>query len=251
MNEQEKFLEDLKSDQTRDPFEPPKEEEVKVEAEPEETEEESEMKLRNRRERRLAAKLQSEREANIDLNARLQTVNESRTTREGTEQTEYLKRLERIYGTDTPEKREATELLKEAFEGMKKSLREETFQEIEREQSSETKAREKEEGNLDTMMEELEEDFGADFSDTNIRTGFLTLLEKVSPKDRDGYIIEYADPATTWELFESRQNRQQGGPGSRAKELSSRSMTRSGAQTEKAGQMDEATLKMLRENGII
>lgn len=241
MGVQDEFLKDLKTDGQKDElFDEP----LNIEGSGADSPDGFEAK--NRRERRLLRKNQQLREEAIAATARAEAIAESSQFRAGTEETEYLKRVERIYGNDTPEKAEATNLLKEALEGVKQAAKDEALQEFQKERGSESLAVRQEEQNLDNMMEEIEDDYNADFSDPNTRQGFLTLLEKVSPKDRDGNIIEFADPATTWELFESRRDR----ASSRAKELSSRSMTRSG-QSQPSRLQDDATERFLRENGII
>ena len=240
MSEQTEFLKELEVD---DVLTKPLTEETEVQ---EETAEDADMKLKNRRERRLAAKLQAEREANIDLNARLQTITESQALRKGTEEADYLKRIEKIYGNATPEAKEATELLKEALQGLKESAKTEALAELDGRQTSETQAVKTEERNLDNIMDTVEEEYGIDMSNDSERKGFLTLLERVSPKDSDGNIIEYADPDTVAEVYLSRKERSS----SRAKELSSRSMTRSGA-SQPSKLEDDAAVRFLRENGII
>lgn len=209
--------------------------------------EESEMKLKNRRERRLAEKWQSERETNIALNARIAAISESKQLREGTEEADYLKRIERIFGNATPEAQEATELFKEALKGLEASATEKALERFESARGNEAKAIREEEQSLEKMLEELEDEYEADLtSDSATRRGFLTLLEKVSPKDKDGNIIEYADPKTVYELYESRKDK----ASSRAKDLASRSMTRSGA-SEGSKLEEDAQFRFLRENGII
>lgn len=249
-SEQERFLSDLEVKENADVLEAPLTEESAENTETEESSESSEMKLKNRRERRLAQRLQAEREANIELNARLQTINESKQIREGSEEAEYLKRVERIYGNATPEAKEATELLKEALRGVHESAKQEALTEalekFQSEKANEAKAVQQEEQNLDEILDEVEEDYGIDMSNESDRKGYLNLLEKLSPKDDDGNIIEFADPDATAELYLSRKEKSN----SRAKELASRSMVRSGASPESKLEMSSAE-RFLKENGII
>lgn len=247
---QQEFLKDLdienKPDDILDaPLTEEEADEEKTEGEQESTEE-AEMKLKNRRERRLAKRLQSEREANIDLNARYQTLSESRSVRAGTEEAEYLKRVEKIYGDATPEAKEATELLKEALQGVKEKAKQEAIEELEARRNKEVQSVREEEGKLDDIIENLEEEYDVDLTNSADRKGFLTLLEKLSPKDKDGNIIEYADPDSTFELYLSRKEK----ASTKAKELANRSMVRSGASTGSKLEED-STVRFLRENGII
>jgi hypothetical protein len=211
----------------------------------EESEEDTEQKAKNRRERRLLERNQQLREEAIALNARLQGISEAQVTRTE-EPAEYLKRASKIYGDATPEAKEATELLREALNGVKETAKQEAIEELERRNATESNAVKEEEKNLDEMLEMLEDDHGADFSNEDTRKGFLDLLEKLSPKDRDGNIKEYADPETTWEVYESRGR----GSASRAKDLASRSMTRGGGSQDSKLQ-DDAITRYLKENGII
>lgn len=223
-------------------------------SEPEkESTESQELQLKNRRERRLAEKWQKERESNIALNARLEALSESQKIRETTEEADYLKRVAKIYGDATPEAKEATELLKEALRGVHESARKEaltealeTFNKDKKERDDDSKAVEKEENEIEEGLERIEDEFNVDFSDQNTRKGFLTLLEKLSPKDRDGNIKEYADFITAYEVYESQKSKSS----SRAKELASRSMTHGGASQESKLQ-DDATIRFLKENDII
>lgn len=239
-SEQQKFLADLevKDDVFEKPLtEEPITEEVK---EPED----EEFKAKNRRERRLLEQNQRLREEAIATQARLEGIKEAQSLRQE-EPAEYLKRIEKIYGTNTPEAVEATNLLKEALEGVRKTAAEDAYKRFAEEKGSEQQAVQEEERNLDEILDHVEEEYGIDMSGDD-RQGYLTLLEKVSPKDRDGNIIEYADPDTTAELYQSRKEKS----ASRAKELASRSMTRSGA-TQESKLMDDAATRFLRENGII
>lgn len=245
MSEQTDFLKDLDIDNKENVLDRPLTNEVAV-PEKEETAEETEQRAKNRRERRLLEKNQQLREEAIALNARLETIVESKHLREGSEEADYLKRIEKIYGNATPEAIEATNLLKEALQGVLKTAKAESREEIVAERESESLAVQKEEQNLDDILDEVEDEHGIDMSSEADRKGFLTLLEKLSPKDRDGNIVEYADPDATAELYLSRKEK----PNVRAKELASRSMTRSGA-SQPSKIEEDAQVKFLKEHGII
>lgn len=243
--EQQRFLEELEVG-VEDVFEKPLTEETVVEPEKkEETAEETEQKAKNRRERRLLEKNQQLREEAIASNARLQALTEAKQIQEGAEPADYLGRVEKIYGNATPEAAAATELLKSALEGLKLSAKQEALQEFDKQRGAEKEATRKEEEALDHILETVEDEHGIDMSGDD-RKGFLALLEKLSPKDKDGNIIEYADSDATAELYLSRKEK----PNDRAKELASRSMTRSGSSAPTKIEED-ATVRYLKENGII
>lgn len=245
-NVQAEFLKDLDIE-PEDKFEKPLTEETEP-AKEEESEEDG-FKAKNRRERRLLEQNQRLREEAIANAARLQALAEAKALREETVEADFLKAIDPIYGTDSPEKVEATNLLKKAlkgaYESAKREAKEETLKEFDSRKESENNAVAQEEQTLDEMMERIEDDNNIDLSDTD-RKGFLTLLEKLSPKDQKGNIIEYADASTVYELYESRKEK----PSNRAKELASRSMTRSG-QSGESKLADDSTQRFLRDNGII
>lgn len=238
MNESEQFAQENQNilDQPLTP-ETPEVEEVTTDEEPEED-------PKNRTERRLREKLERERIANIELNARLSTLSEVQKFRE-TEVDAY-EAVGKIYGTDTPETQAATELLKNALrnveERAKSSALEEFRQERQREQEEVRQASER----LDNYIEELEDEHNVTFS-PQMQKSYFTLLEKMSPKDNDGNIIEYADPHAVYEVFsEKLQKRSE----SKAKDLASRSMV-SGNSGSQSVIEDDAAKRLLRDAGII
>lgn len=250
-NEHEQFLKSLEPD-TTDPFagiegqapiEPSSDEEEAIDP--------NEMGLlpKNRRERRLAEKYQAEREANIAMAARLEAITEAQALRGGEETADYLKTVERIYGTESPEAREATELLKASLQSLKEEARREAIEAIREERQVETRAVAEAEQTLDEMVEELEDEFGVDIEGSKTHlAGFLNLLERMSPKDREGNIIQYADHYAVWEEYQDRLSR--AAAANPAKGLAARSMTHSGSQVESSLTTD-ATERYLREHGII
>lgn len=230
----------------------PEEEESKEPKESKETkgsDESAELKAKNRRERRLLEKLQQEREANIEINARLQTLSESQQARQS-EESDYLKLVDRLYGTNTPEGKEATELLKDILRGVHKDARDEALKEamsqFQQEKENEARAVQEEEQKLEDMMESIEDEYDADFSNASERKGFLNLLEKFSPKDSDGNIREYADPFMVYEYFQSQKSKTP----NKAKQLASRSMTQDGG-SKTTNLEDEQIQKFLRDNDLI
>lgn len=238
MNESEQFAQENQNilDQPLTP-ETPEVEEVATDEEPEED-------PKNRTERRLREKLEKERIANIELNARLSTLSEVQKFRE-TEVDAY-EAVGKIYGTDTPETQAATELLKNALrnveERAKSSALEEFRQERAREQEEVRKASER----LDNYIEELEDEHNISFS-PQMQKSYFSLLEKMSPKDSDGNIIEYADPHAVYEVFSEKLQKR---TDSKAKDLASRSMV-SGNSGSQSVIEDDAAKRLLRDAGII
>lgn len=238
MNESEQFAQENQNilEQPLNP-ETPEVEEEKVDEEPEED-------PKNRSERRLREKLEKERIANIELNARLSALSEVQKFRES--EVDAYEAVSKIYGTDTPETQAATELLKNALKSVeeraKSSALEEFRQERQREQEEVRQASER----LDSYIEEIEDEYNVSFS-PQMQKSYFTLLEKMSPKDSDGNIIEYADPHAVYEIFSEKLQKR---TDSKAKDLSSRSMV-SGNSGSQSVIEDDAAKRLLREAGII
>lgn len=250
-NEQEQFLEDTTIDPTKVdvleaplyPDAPAKEEEGKVEGENGATAE-GELKPKNRRERRLMERLDAERESNIFQAGKIAAFTEAKSAI--TEESDYLKSVERIYGTDTPEAQLATDLLKKAIIGARDDAKSEAIKEMKAERQREVDEQRQAEKQLDDMVDEIEDEYGVTLTDTQEKAFFL-LLEKMSPKDSNGAVKEYADPHAVYEVFQEKLKKP---VDNRAKDLSSRSMTQSGASKESTLNTD-VTARFLRESGII
>ena len=234
---QEDFLKDLTPSDSQ--FGEGTTEEVVTPDEP--TEEEKS----NRRERRLQAKLTAERESSIALAARLDALTEAQKFRNDTAPTEYEKLAEQIYGNDTPEKLAATRLLTDALKGVHTKATEDALAKFREEQAEASRAVAKKEQTLEAMVEELEDEYNVTI-DKNTQKGFFALLEKLSPKDKDGNVKDYADHHAVWEEYQARTKKVD----TRAKDLASRSMTRTGGGNTENIQVS-AHERWLKENGII
>lgn len=137
-----------------------------------------------------------------------------------------LKKVEAIFGTDTAEKLAATNILKEALSGMSEKAKKAALEEIDSREQEETGAQKEADDEVDDMLDRVEDDYKLDMSDENTRRGFITLMEKMSPKYKDtDDIKEFADPDAVAEAYLALQKRS---GSSRARELADRSMTRSG-----------------------
>lgn len=239
MNEEDQFLAEHPEENLLDqPLIPQQEEKQAVEPDPEQQPPE----VKNRAHRRLEEKLQAEREANIAMAARLEALSEAKKARE--DGLDDLKAIERIYGTDSPEAREATQILKETFAAIEERAVERAYERYQEDRRSQENSVKQEEQQLDAMIDEIEAT-GVTVS-PEAEKGFFRMLEKLSPKDRDGNIIAYADPIATWEQYQSAIKRTD----NTAKGLSSRSMTRSSTASAPTTN-DDAIRQMLREAGII
>jgi hypothetical protein len=223
-NEVDKFFEGLPSEdkQIADVFEEKKDAPAAL------TEETDEVPRKNRRERRMEQKYEQERESNILLAERLRVATDLDRTKK--ENPDVDGRLIEIFGTEETGKKLAkhfSELLNET----KESAREEALREIEQSQNAENEAVTDAETEIDQNLEAIEDAYGIDLTSdtkeaTSKRRQFLELVEKMSPKDGDGTITDYADFGSVYEIFDQTHNRIDN---SRQKEIASRSMQRSGS----------------------
>ena len=243
MTEQEQFLKDLEGNQTDTNLEKPL---LETEPEKEESTEDSEARAKNRRERRLMQQNQQLREEAIAATARAQALSEVNKFQKEVGD-DHLKEVEAIFGTDTPEKKAATDILKKALNGMSEAAVQKALEKLDERQTNESTEVREAEDEIESGLEDAEDETGLDLSEGGAdRQGYLTLVERLSKKDREGNIIEYPDFVTAAQLYERTKERP---TSSRARDLASRSMTRSG-QSQPSKIEQDATLRFLRENGI-
>lgn len=253
-NELDQFLSDIQQDQTEAdilnaPLNPEPEQGEGKEPEQEEQasdEEDDYLKPKTRRERRLIKKLQDERESSIFLAGKLEAREEAKQYLSD-EEADYLKGIERIYGNDSPEAQLATDLLKKAIVGVREDAETRAYERIMSERKNEQAQMQQAESELNSIVEDIEDTFGVELSPAQERN-YFELLQKMSPKDKDGEVISLADPYSVWEVFQERMN--QKAPDNRAKSLSSRSMTQSGASSD-SSMADDVVARQLRDMGII
>jgi hypothetical protein len=205
-----------------------------------------EERLKNRAYKRLQDKYQEEREASIALNERLKVLSEVGKFRDEVGD-DTLKEVEAIFGTDTPEKAQATNILKKALSGMSDAAVERALEHFQASQEEETGAVKREERNLDRYEEHWEDEYGIDMQDDATRRGMYALTERLSSKDEDGNIREYADPDGVAEMFLAQREK---ASNARAKELAGRSMQRGGASQGSKIETD-ALERALKDAGII
>lgn len=217
----EEFLKGIAPEETNNLFDKPL---VESPAPEKEDEEKEEAIKKNRYARRREAEAQRLRDENLQLNERVKVLSELGKFKEEVGD-DPLKKVDAIFGTDTPEKLAATNILKEALAGMKESAKSDVIKEWESRTEQETTSQKEADSEVDDFLDHVEEEHGLDMSDDNVRSGYLTLMEKMSSKYNDGNIKEFADPDAVAETYIALQKRQGSG---RARELADRSMTRSG-----------------------
>lgn len=248
--EAQQFLDEFKP-QNEDPFAflNPSDAPPAADVKPADDETPGDPEPRNRRERRLMQKLQGERESAIALAAKLEAITQSQQTR--SETSEWEKAIERIYGDATPELREATEVLKSAMRGLKEEVKRETAAEYETRIAKEREAVSSAEKQIETMLEDLEDELNIDLTSEGAsahRTAYLKLMEKMSPKDSNGNIIAYADHFAVWDTYQERLKAAK--PANPAKDMAARSMVQSNSAKE-SNLSNDVNERWLREHGII
>ena len=107
-----------------------------------------------------------------------------------------------IIGNDTPEKVRALNDLQKALNGSSQKaayLAEQKILEIKnREEEADRQAEEE----LENAFDEIEETYDVDLSKNHkLRSEFVSFVEKIAPKNRDGEIVDYPDMNSAWETF--------------------------------------------------
>lgn len=249
-NEAEKFLEDLKTNETpvdllEAPLNPQAPETAVEEPEEEKEEEIAGIRPRNRKERRRLERLEADRNTAIELAEKLATREDAR--RAVSEESDYLKGLDQLYGTDSPEKILATDILKKAIVGAREDAKAQAIAELREERKRERDEEEKATRQLDRVIEDIEDTYDVELTDAQ-EQAYFSLLQQMSPKDQNGNVTALADSHAVWDIFKDRLAKKT--TDNRAKNLSSRSMVQSGASTESTLQLDTGA-RALHEAGII
>jgi hypothetical protein len=139
-----------------------------------------------------------------------------------------------IVGNDTPEKIKALDALQKSLNSLDQRASQKAIQALEGIKQEELQADQKAEQELESAFDNIEKTFDVDITSNNptaikTRKEFVSFVEKIAPKDRNGDIVDYPDMTSAWETF-SAIKKSTATP-SRAKELASRSMTRSAETT--------------------
>lgn len=138
--------------------------------------------------------------------------------------------LTRIIGNDTPEKRQAVSDFKKYLSSIKEDARASTLAELQQREQAERTEETNAQNELLSGFETIEDQFGVDLTSNTpraekIRGDFVDFIRRVSPKDAEGNVVAYPDLVETFTLFQ--ENLKRTSTNSRAKDLSSRSMSRS------------------------
>lgn len=158
-------------------------------------------------------------------------------TSEGTmTEDEGMKILTRIIGNDTPEKVQAIQDFRNYLSSLEEKAAEKALEEVNQLSAAEREAENKSLNELEEGFDRIESRFNADLSSDSeqavkLRNDFIDFVRKVSPKNEDGEVVAFPDLESTFEVFQSTRK---GPSNNRAKELASRSMSRSVETTDAA-----------------
>lgn len=133
-----------------------------------------------------------------------------------------------LVGNDTPEKQQVLKDLANYFGTLKGEAKKEFVAEMQEQERQAIERDNKALQELNAGFEEIEETHNVDLSSNTTsaqrtRTAFVEYLRKVSHKNADGEVDQFADIPAAWEEFQTRNKAQP----TRAKELASRGLTRS------------------------
>jgi hypothetical protein len=131
----------------------------------------------------------------------------------------------KLVGNDTDEKKQVLQDLSKYFGNLKGEARQEFLQEMQEQEEQRTQEDNAALAELNSGFEEIEETHNVDLSSNSAnaqrtRAAFVDYLKKVSHKNEDGEVDQFADIPAAWEEFSSRQQRSN----SVAKKLASRSL---------------------------
>lgn len=138
----------------------------------------------------------------------------------------------RLLGNETPEQKSLAKEFKSRDQQLLQQAEERAYRKLVEERESTSQAEREAEETLNNALEEIEETYNIDFSKDAVakknKVDFLNFVQKISPKDSNGEIIAYPDMMSAYETF---QEMKKTPSNTRAKELSSRSMSRAGDAT--------------------
>lgn len=215
--------------------------------------------IKNRRHKRLEERLTRERQSAIELADSFKKVNDDLEylKRERGGSLKYADRFEKIIGNDTDQKKALVAEMSKLFEENEVNSEKRAIERLKEYQVEQSKKEAQEQEELTNFVEDeinrVEDSYGIDLTsgskEANERYDrYVSLVKKMSPKDKDGEIREYADFDAVAEIFKEQESK--GSSLSRKKEASSRSGTQSSpsnvTNSELSGQE-----QWLKQNGIL
>lgn len=202
--------------------------EVETEVKKDESKKDDDIEVRkNRQHRRLEEQLRQEREAGIQLAERVKILSEQ-VNQKNVVASEPPAEWTALWG-HSPEAQKAWGMQERLLQNQAERIREDLLSRQTASQQDQLKEQRTEEARVASELEALEEQFNVDLTSNteqarSARSEFLTLVEKFSPKDENGDIIDYADFSSTFEAYQNIKAQGKSQDTSRRKEVASRSM---------------------------
>lgn len=161
-----------------------------------------------------------------EISKRAPQVQEVKEVKKDDEDDYYI----RLIGNDTPEKLAMIREAKSRDERLLQQAEDRAYNRVSSEKQRELDAERKAEEELTNSIDDIEESFNVDLTSKDpvarkARVDFLNFVEKIAPKNAQGEIVAYPDMLSAYETWNETKARPQP---SRAKDLASRSMSRSG-----------------------
>lgn len=140
--------------------------------------------------------------------------------------------LTRVIGNDTPEKVSAIRDFQRALDSRDERTRQVALDELDAREYEEKEAEIDATNELVQGFEDIEDTFNVDITSSNpqaqrTRSEFVDFIKRVAPKDSEGQVTEFPDLEETFALFQDLK-RESNPTSNRARELASRSTSRSG-----------------------
>ena len=146
----------------------------------------------------------------------------------GDKEDEITSVLTRIIGNDTPEKLSAINDFKKVLLAREDKGAEKALKYFQEQQEQEEQVYKEAENEVEQGFENIEEQFGIDLDSpqsSKTRNDFIDFVQRISPKDSEGNIVEYPDFVETFSVFQDINKKTVSN--SRNKELASKSISRS------------------------
>lgn len=234
----DEFLGDLNETQ-EDPFKPEEKDPFNSE-EPkvvEETEEKAEKPIPFHKDPKVLRFIEKE----VEKRASQFKPSETRQFIEETkgEEDDLVTAFEHIIGNDTPEKQHALNMLRKGITDVGEKATAQVIQKLQQEREQETEAERQAEEELTQGFENIEESYGVDLTSNTpaakkTKSDFIEFITRIAPKNSEGQVIAFPDLEASFETFQ--EKRKAPAPtNNRAKELASRSMTRSAESSAPSG----------------
>ena len=234
-DEVDNFLDGLNNEPKEDPFKPESEDpfaSTKVEDEGDSKDDKAEEKLPYHKDPKVQKFIEREITKHLESIKPTESEKFTKEVNNASEEDSISEVLTRIIGNDTPEKVSAIKDFKKALGGMKEEAKQEALNEIKAREDEGRQAEIEAQEQIESAFEDIEEEFNVDLTSSSptakkLRSDFVDFIRRIAPKDKDGQVKDYPDFNEAFILF--KDMKKEDPTTSRAKDLASRGMSRSGS----------------------